>query len=228
MPTDSNHHSRNLTIYSFFFILYWLLGLEPTDDNIRLTFVNFSIHNTEVLPYLTHGILFYFAWRFYLNSKKMVKTSFIRYFNTFSHFNNTQAYPYKRLLKVANHDFKTKYEKNFIDSLSPHLKSHVKDVEVTFNISSFALDTFTNRLGLKLSGQYHSPRLNYTNLPTQIQNPRTYSLDIKKRQYLHLIIWRFVKFSFLTEDSPNFFLPWVLFLLAVTSSILRYFCIDFI
>lgn len=228
MPTDSNHHSRNLTIYSFFFILYWLLGLEPTDDNIRLTFVNFSIHNTEVLPYLTHGILFYFAWRFYLNSKKMVKNSFIKYFNTFSRFDSQHKYPYINLLKVAYHDFKKNYEQDFINSLSPFLKSHVKDVEVTFDITNFSMRIARNKLALSVSGHYHSPRHNYNNLTSNNMITSNYKLDINKRKYLHLIIWRFIKFSFLTEDSPNFFLPWVLFLLAITSSILRYFCIDFV
>ena len=228
MPTDSNHHSRNLTIYSFFFMLYWLLGLEPTDDNIRLTFVNFSIHNTEVLPYLTHGILFYFAWRFYLNSKKMVKTSFINFFNTFSNLNNREAYPYEKLVKIANHDFKTNHEQKYKDSLKQHLKSNVKDVEVTFNISSFVLNDSNNRLDLIVRGQYQTPRDNYISLPTQNYHIVSYVLKIKKRIYSHLIIWRFIKFSFLTEASPNFFLPWILFLLAITTSILRYFCIDFV
>jgi hypothetical protein len=68
LDADTNVHARNLKLISISFILYWLLGLEQTDDAIRLGILPYIITNPEWLPWLAHILLSYFIWRYWIHT----------------------------------------------------------------------------------------------------------------------------------------------------------------
>jgi len=72
LDADINVHARNLKLVSIAFILYWLLGLEQTEDVIRLGILPYKITNPEWLPWLAHLLFSYFIWRYWIhtNSKR--------------------------------------------------------------------------------------------------------------------------------------------------------------
>ena len=73
MFNEPNLHSRNLKLISMLFISYWLLGLTPADEKIRLLVINYEISNPCALKWISYALLIYFAWRFNISSRRRVR-----------------------------------------------------------------------------------------------------------------------------------------------------------
>lgn len=224
--TDSSNHSRNLKTISIFFILYWLLDLTPSgDDQIRLQFISYEIHNSSPLTTVSWVLLAYFGWRFYLSSKsnfsekvikpiKKIQSDKILY--TFAN-NRTLK---ERIKKRASDIYRKRYAKkegerrNRNQSRGVNNPSHQYDIEVFNNVEG--------------------------TLPNKIQCIAKYSLNhlpgLEDKRFsipLHIVKeLPFIKtracFLFIrtSEDSLEYLLPYFLLSLAVICAILIQFDIS--
>lgn len=214
MYNEPNLHSRNLKLISLMFILYWLLGLEPVDNSIRLHVINFQITNSEVLPWVSHGLLFYFAWRFYLNSRKRVRTGYMRKFGS-QIMTNKDSIFYRKLKSIclknflANHQ--SQYEIELENIVGKESIDSVKTAGFKIYPSKFSYENY--KLVLVYSVHYESDLLK--------RKIKTLSISYNWYSWPLVKLWRFLAFVTNTEDAPDFLLPWLLFFVAIITSVLN-------
>ena len=216
---EPNLHSRNLKLTSMMFILYWVLGLKPIDDSIRLMFVSYEITNPVALAWVSHIILVYFAWRFYLNSRRRIRFGYISSFDTQSF--NKKSLIYKKLNKQSEADYRKNHKEQFeTDRIQSAETQQIKDFSnLIYNI-------------LPISLKYESGIVNLT-YQVHYDGGRVYGFEFKnytiRYKWYNWLLYKLIKviaFVFKKEESPDFLLPWLMFSMAVASSILRRYGID--
>lgn len=217
MYSEPNHHSRNLKLISLMFVLYWLLALSPADDSIRLSIMNYKIQNSSALFWVAHTVLIYFAWRFHLNSKNRIRHGF-RNSAAIGNFSNQNSSIYNSLKKKAEGDYIEQHMKAFQQERENYAQKH--------KIESYNKEYLSvNPLGFGYEGD--QLRLEY-----QIQYDRGQHGDLYFRNYkifygryrwLWFKLGRLVKFILGKEDSPDYVIPWILFMCAITTSTLSHF-----
>jgi hypothetical protein len=213
MYSEPNLHSRNLKLISLLFVFYWILGLHPADDTIRLIAVNYEIDNPQALAWIASTLLFYFAWRFYLNSKHKIMASF-RTKASIYQIQDRESRLFIKLKKICGADYKLnqkdKYEKERVALAAK------KDLE-NFNNQEYHLNPYEFKYEQKhLQVTY---QVNYEGERLESNDFRDYIIRFKWYQFIFFKIIKFAKFIFQSEDSPDYLIPWLLFLLAVTSCI---------
>lgn len=217
MYSESNHHSRNLKLISLMFVLYWVLALSPADDSIRLSVINYKVQNSSALFWVAHAVLAYFAWRFYLSSKNRIRHSF-RNSVTLGQFSNQDSALYKSLKKKANDDYMAKHIEAFEKEREEYALKH--------NIESYNKELISVA---PINFMYEGDQLR---VEYQVQYERGLHGDVYFKNYKIFYEWyhwlwfkfvRLVRFVLGKEDSPDYVIPWVLFLLAITTSVFSYF-----
>lgn len=217
MYTEPNHHSRNLKLMSLMFILYWLLALTPTDDSIRLSLINYKIQNPSALFWIAHAVLFYFAWRFYLSSKKRIQHGF-RASVIVGSVSNQDSKFYKALRGSAEKDYLLKHKKSFDQEREKYateqkIESYKKEHT---SVTPINLIYEGDQLGLEYQVQYER----------DLQGGeyfKNYRIFYAGHQWLWFRFVKTVKFILGKEDSPDYLMPWVLFLGAITTSVFNFF-----
>jgi|GEM_PF-4549404 len=215
MYSEPNHHSRNLKLISLMFILYWVLALSPADDAIRLSIINYKVQNPSALFWVAHAALIYFAWRFYLSSKRRVRNGFINSLAV-GQFTKQGSWLYKSLKKKAVDDY-----------VANHMESFHKEREeyaLKRNVESYSNEDFVIHL---ISFKYEGDRLSleYQAAYDREVIPEAYFKNY--RIYYGRFSWLWFRFVGLVrfvmgkEDSPDYVVPWVLFVFAVVTSALN-------
>ncbi|EGR3441941.1 hypothetical protein DMX23_24705 [Vibrio parahaemolyticus] len=221
MYNEPNLHSRNLKLISLMFILYYLLGLEPVDNSIRLQVINFQVTNLEVLPWVAHGLLLYFAWRFYLNSRKRVRTGYRRKF-AFQQISSKDSFFHRRLKNVCLKDFlvnhKSQYETEIEGIVGKDSIDSVRSAGFNIYPNKFSYENQKLVLVYGVQYQYESELFQRT--------MKTFSITYSWYSWPLIKSWRFLAFSINTEDAPDFLLPWLLFFAAILTSALNCFGIS--
>lgn len=213
MPTETNVFSRNLKVISILFIVYWFVGAHPKDNEIVLGTLKVAVDNPERLKYVGWTLLGYFAWRFYIHSKKKIRTSYSKFLRNTILFNELKFWN-KKLTESANNDFlnnggfekfKSANRGVYFDSLLPS-KCYLTLPSL---INSSAPSTLTYQYSINL------PR-ETPNRPAVV-NPVTvhFKFNLIWKTLLHLHV--FIRWARSNEDSADFLLPWILFTLAVLS-----------
>lgn len=217
MYSEPNHHSRNLKLISLMFILYWLLALTPADDSIRLSIINYKIQNPSALFWVAHFILAYFAWRFYLSSKKKIRYGFINSVIVDSLPNQRSALS-KRLQKKAKDD----YEKNHMEAFEKEREEFALQHNVgPYNKELISVTPITFMYeGEKLRLEY---QVQYEREPHGGAYFNNYKIFYGRYSWLWFKLVKLVRFVTGKEDSPDYIIPWVLLFLAITTSVLNYF-----
>lgn len=217
MYSEPNHHSRNLKLISLMFVLYWVLALSPVDDSIRLSVINYKVQNSSALFWVAHAVLVYFAWRFYLSSKNRIRHGF-RNSVTFGQFSNQDSALYKSLRKKANDDYIAKhmdvFEKEREEyALKHNIESYNKNlISVTPINFMYEVDQLRVEYQAQYEGGLHGD--------VYFKN---YKIFYEWYHWLWFKFVRLVRFILEKEDSPDYVIPWVLFLLAITTSVFSYF-----
>ncbi|WP_286823978.1 MULTISPECIES: hypothetical protein [unclassified Idiomarina] len=216
MFNEPNLHSRNLKLISMLFISYWLLGLTPADEKIRLLVINYEISNPCALKWISYALLIYFAWRFNISSRRRVRLGYRRSFN----FNNIDRSGrlFIKLKVDAERNYSERYKDEFESWRAEQAEKH--DVK-EFNNEEYSINPS------KLVYEQNSVALHYQ---VQYKGDRLPGNDFKNGMVVYpwyrwsfLKLVRFTKFIFGSEDAPDFFVPWVLFSLALASSALSYY-----
>ncbi|MBV7264145.1 hypothetical protein KCG43_19210 [Photobacterium sp. WH24] len=217
MPTETNVYSRNLKVISLFFIIYWLLGLHPQDNVLSLGTVRFNIDDPRWLPYIANGLLLYFAWRFFIHSRKKVSssyTSFLRY----EMLNRKHKFWCKKLTESAEKDFANngKFEdfqklnaNDFFDKLKPE--------QCRISLPSLSNSNTPIKFGYRYIASVPS------NLEGRPSNVKTGSYIFKFNYLLRttLNLHMITLWLLFNEDSADYLIPWVLFFIAVFSIFIR-------
>ncbi|WP_085717645.1 hypothetical protein [Pseudomonas sp. B28(2017)] len=217
MYSEPNHHSRNLKLISLMFVLYWVLALNPADDSIRLSIINYKIQNPSALFWVAHAVLIYFAWRFYLSSKNKIRHGFRNSVAIGLHSNQDSSI-YKSLKKKAKDDYIAKHMEEFQkerekNALKYKIESYNKEC-LSVSPINFMYE------GEKLTLEYQAQYERGFGEDVYFKN---YKVSYERRQWLWFKLVRLVRFILGKEDSPDYVIPWVLFLLAVTTSVFSYF-----
>jgi hypothetical protein len=199
------------------FVLYWVLALNPADDSIRLSIINYKIQNPSALFWVAHAALIYFAWRFYLSSKNKIRHGF-RSSVTTGLLSNQDSSICKALKKNAKDDYITKHMEAF--------QKEREECAQKYKIESYNKEclsvTPTNLMyeGEKLCLEYQAQYERGFDGDVYFNNYKVY---YERHQWLWFKFVRLVRFILGKEDSPDYVIPWVLFLLAVTTSVFSYF-----
>lgn len=217
MYSEPNLHSRNLKLISLLFIFYWLFELAPIDNSIRLLVINYEIKNPQALKWVAHTLLLYFAWRFYLSSKRRIRTGF-RSSASRGSFQNTNSAFYKLLKKRATNHYELNHRESFQKERE---KIATKHNITSFNneqcrITPLELKYENNKFGLTYQVQYEGQRLP----ENDFQN---FFISYKWHRWLWYKTWALIKFISEKEESPDYLFPWVLFLLAIATSALSHY-----
>lgn len=216
MFNEPNLHSRNLKFISMLFISYWLLGLTPVDETIRLLVINYEISNPCALNWISYALLIYFAWRFYISSRKRGRFGYRKSFN----FNNIERSGrlFRKLKEDAERDYADRYKDEFENWRTEQAEKHdLKEFEIKeYSINPNKLVYEQNSVAMHYQVQYKGGRL-----PGNDFNNGTVVYPWYRWPFLKVV--RFIKFVFGTEDAPDFFVPWVLFSLALATSVLSYY-----
>lgn len=213
--TEPNLHSRNLKFISILFIAYWALGLKPSTDKIQLLFINYQISNPDALAWFSHAILFYFAWRFYLNSKGRVKNGIVSTINT-SYFQRDSmgGFFYDAIEKTAKDDYEKNHKSTFQQERERNALEHGIDLHshIDARLGLVKINYDNGKLNLHYQVSHYEHRLPGNDFK-DFSVPWTGS-------YSHLFMARkFITFLTSKEDMPDFMMPWVLFVFAVCSRI---------
>lgn len=226
---EPNHYARNLKFVSTLFILYWVLGLEPTSDEIRLAFVNYKITNVDMLGYVAHTLLLYVLWGFLLNKKSNSRYIFIQVFRKFI-LNFNLKIRQDRYLNAAIADFRNQRQQNFERERLKSIDKHEPNTGV--GPYQIIIDRYVSNSGHKL----------YPNVMYLVKYPSTNSDRILDKtnglvsiSLLSWHLWFFVlitpfyymKFVIQNDHFQDTALPLVIFSLAVLSSVCIYLGIPF-
>ncbi|MBP5064993.1 hypothetical protein HUT27_12915 [Pseudomonas chlororaphis] len=210
--TEPNLHSRNLKLISMMFIVYWALGLAPAGDSIRLIFINYEITNPAALPWIAHTILLYFAWRFYLSSRNMIKHGFIKTINT-NLSGKHGSLLYRLLEKRAREDYiknqKDKFQKEREDYALEQGISTYNNIDFLTNPQELKYEY--GELCLTYQAYYREPRLPGNDF-------RGYTIKYQWFHWLWFKTWKIFEFLTKKEETPDYLIPWVLFLCALLTS----------
>ncbi len=214
MYSEPNLHSRNLKLVSLFFILYWVLGLKPLDDTIRLLVINYEISNPSALQWVSYTILIYFAWRFYLSSRRRIRVGYRRSASIHS-FPNKESRLYKKLVSLAKAHYiqnkKTEFEATRQSNFNENPIDGFNNELYRIHVSKFSYES--DQLTLSYQVQYAGTRLpgnDFTNG----------GIRYRSFEWLLFKFLGFCKFSIKQEDAPDYLLPWVLFALALLCGVL--------
>lgn len=215
MYTEPNLHSRNLKFVSLMFILYWVLGLKAVDGSIRLLVINYEISNPSALTWVAHLLLLYFAWRFYLNSRRQIRSGFHKSFGYHQFSNKKNSYMYKSLRDKAT--------KNYIENYKSQFEKEREDLAdkksiVGFNNSNFSANPIKfnyerNKLTLSYQVQYEGEKLPGNDF-------KNFEIVYGWRDWVWLKLWKFLCFIVGKEEAPDYLLPWILFFLALACSLM--------
>lgn len=217
MYSEPNHHSRNLKLISLMFILYWVLALSPADDSIRLSIINYKIQNPPALFWAAHAVLIYFAWRFYLSSKNKIRHGF-RQSVVIGSFSDQNSSLYKSLKKKAEDDYIAHHRDAFQKEREEYALKH--------NIESY------NKECLSVTPIIFGYEGDQLRIEYQAQYDRGEHVDLYFKNYKafygrHRWLWfklgKLVRFILGKEDSPDYVIPWILFICAITTSVFNYF-----
>lgn len=140
MYSEPNLHSRNLKLVSLFFILYWVLGLKPLDDTIRLLVINYEISNPSALQWVSYTILIYFAWRFYLNSRRRIRVGY-RKSVSIHNFPNKESRLYKKLVSLAKAHY-IQNKKQSLKQLDSPISTRIPLKGLTTNCTTYMFLNF--------------------------------------------------------------------------------------
>lgn len=217
MFNEPNLHSRNLKLVSVFFISYWALGLTPVDESIRLLVINYEISNPSALKWIAHVLLLYFAWRFYINSRRQIRTGYRNSFN-FNNFQKISGRLFDRLKVDAEqnycNNFKTDFEEWREEQAEKRGIQGVENNEYSVNPNKLVYDQ--NSVTMHYQVQYKGSRIPGNDFKNGAVVYPWYS-------WPGLKIMRFIKFIFSKEEAPDYLVPWILFCLATTTSVLSYY-----
>lgn len=194
------------------FILYWVLALTPTDDSIRLSIINYKIQNPSALFWVAHAVLVYFAWRFYLSSKNRIRHGFRNSVAT-GDFSNQDSALYKSLKKNAEKDYLARHMKPFEQereeyALKHSIESYRKE-SLSVNPINFIYEG--DRLVLEYQAQYERDLHGGEYF-------KNYKIFYARYQWMWFKLMKAVRFVLGKEDSPDYVVPWILFLVAITTS----------
>ncbi|WP_439510311.1 hypothetical protein [Marinimicrobium koreense] len=216
MFNEPNLHSRNLKLISMLFISYWLLGLTPADETIRFLVINYEISNPSALKWISYALLMYFAWRFYISSKRRVRLGYRKSFN----FNNIDRSGrlFRKLKEDAERNYSEQHKDQFENWRTEQAGKHdIKDFEnKEYYINPNKLVYDKNSVTMHYHVKYKGGRI-----PGNDFKSGTVVYPWYRWPFLKVV--RFIKFIFSTEDAPDFFVPWVLFSLALATSILSHY-----
>lgn len=217
MYSEPNHHSRNLKLISLMFVLYWVLALSPADDSIRLSIINYKIQNPKALFWVAHAALAYFAWRFYLSSKNKIRHGFISSL-VIGDFSNQASSIYKALKKKAEADYAMRHREAFQQEREDYAQKHKIENynKECLSVTPLGFGYEGNQLRLEYQVQYD--RGQHGDLYF-----RNYKIFYERYRWLRFKSWRLVKFILGKEDSPDYVIPWFLFVFAITTSIFNHF-----
>lgn len=219
MYNEPNLHSRNLKLLSVLFICYWVLGLNPTDESIRLLVINYEISNPAALKWISHILLVYFAWRFYISSRRQIRNGYRKNFN-FRNFDKRSGWLFEKLKKDAS----SHYQNN----LKAAFEAERKELSQKHEVQGFSNDEYS----INPNKLIYDPSNVTMHYQVQYGGSRVPGNDFKNGavvypwySWIGLKTARFVAFLFSKEEAPDYLVPWVLFSLAVTTSVLTYFCV---
>lgn len=214
MYSEPNLHSRNLKLVSLFFILYWVLGLKPMDESIRLLVINYEISNPSALQWVSYSILFYFAWRFYLNSRRRIRTGY-RKSVSIHNFPNKESRFYKKLVSLADEHYvknkKSEFEETRQSKFDYNPVEGFNNELYRIHVSKFSYES--EKLTLTYQVQYSGTRLAGNDFTNGV-------IKFSSIEWLFFKFIGFFKFSIKQEDAPDYLLPWVLFTLALVCGVL--------
>lgn len=74
---DNNKERKNLTLLSFAMIVFYLGGGEMVDSTLRLPLINLQFHCAPALGFLAWGVLVWFTFRYWVESKDATKEAFL-------------------------------------------------------------------------------------------------------------------------------------------------------
>lgn len=223
---EVNPHSRNLKFISSIYILFWLLDLKKVDDSVSVYFSSFVIGYYEPIKYLSLIFITYFYWRFSLSVKssffsKVVEVSDIQLSDDMVDNNRLGL---RRLTEDIN--------KQISNSSCLHGKDSIKYKEFMSYINNPE-----NIIDIKIS-PYHISRESKdllrcvfdVNLAiSQINGGIVHKdyislfLDLDANNYKRFRLNKFFRVLFFNEYSPEYILPFGLFIAGFTAIVLKLF-----
>ena len=214
MYSEPNHHSRNLKLISILFIVYWLLGLKLIDDNLNLPFIHYQITNPQLLKPLAILLLIYFAWRFHLSSQSKItsgyKNSRSIVFNSYTP--NNLKFLTSKCLKDYKDNHQTKIENELAD----------EQRRVCRRLYEYKVKVMPCKLlhGEPSMQDVHVRYIAYYPILNSEKNEeyrRDFNFRLKRFEPLRVKLNVLKHFVFNREESPDYLLPWVLFLFALVT-----------
>lgn len=196
------------------FILYWALGLKPVDDHIRLFVINYDITNPSVLVWIANLILFYFAWRFHLNSKRQIIHGYRKSFN-YHQFNNKNSILFTKLKKKSVEHYVENHKSEF-ESQRLEL-SKGKQIE-GFNNKDYSI--YPTKFVYNGSNLVLSYQARYDGSKVPGNDFKNSEIRYQWNDWLWLKAYRFILFIIGKEEAPDYLLPWVMFYFALLCSVM--------
>lgn len=231
MPTETNVYSRNLKVISIFYIVYWLLGLHLQENVLALGAVRFKIDDPHWLPYIANSLLLYFAWRFHIHSRKKVLTSYRRFFCYEFLSYSPPKHPdwSKKLIEAAERDFVNSGFKAFQEKNAGDFFDNLTAAQCRIRLPSLTNQGSTSKFqytyDILLSNEAHEARKTEEAEKTngQLKPIKGSHFTFKFNLFLKLSlnIHMFTLWLISEEDSADYLIPWVLFVVALVSIFLR-------
>lgn len=226
---EVNVHSRNLKTISVIYILFWVLNLEKLDGNVNLYYSNFKVWNPELYPYIAFTLLGYFIYRYYLSYRIKFRT--IKNDKFRLHEDEVIRKEIKDIDKIVETDFKNSEESRFWNGFSSSIengfvKSGINNIKGIYDVR-FKLKGLSRHKGVIYCSYSAIAEINDKGVKSlsRFPAPRNYELDFEAvltaestRKYRRKV---FLKSVFLSEETVDYILPWVLGIMAVITSILH-------
>lgn len=229
---EPNHYARNLKFVSTLFILYWVLGLEPTSDEIRLAFINYKITNVNMLGWIAHIILFYVLWAFLVSNKHDFSRDFKIHFSNKWTNKNIKINKIKHLNK-ANNDYianwKESYEAKYLKKVEQNSDGGIGPYRI--ELISFASGLNNNKP--VTTKPYIRYIVSYPSMSKGGHSERLRGfVNISKLSWHYLMFtilipFYYFKFSLTNSHFQDTVLPLIMFVLALLSSLLNLQSIQF-
>ncbi|MDC3191181.1 hypothetical protein NQU96_15695 [Pseudoalteromonas elyakovii] len=220
---EPNHYARNLKFVSTLFILYWVLGLQPSNEEIKLAFINYQITNPGMLPWVAYSVLVYVLWGFLVSRRRTILPGLKGYICDKCSVSDVKYY--KELFSnIAKKDYILNKKENFEERRLEAIQKLNEEIEIgSYEIEIHSIMRVSNR-------SYFYPQIYYKVIypkTTSNQNNDVFGGYIPVPNYCLYKVLFFIKtpvlailFFLKSEHFQDSILPIIMFFFAVVCSLL--------
>lgn len=203
---EDGNYARNAKTVAIMYIVFYALGLEMSDELIRLGPFAYKINNPEYMPVIGGLILFYFSWRFKVSKKQGVLNEYHDQVKSVFRGIKEERYLNDALKAQARIDYLEKHEAKHKKRLLAEAKEEIKDFHYEFNISLNFNDSLS-RCARDMSIGYSAV---YPALSGVTNNFKSVRISVKGKEKFFVVVLSGFKYVFNAETFWDVIVVYIL------------------